>query len=42
MKNWQRRRRVEGVIYAVEAGIAILLIVAAVCYAGYVIGPLIR
>ena len=41
MKNWKRRRRIESVAYAVEAGLAILVIVAAVCYAGYVIGPLI-
>lgn len=38
MKNWERRRRIEAAIYAVEAGLAIIAVVAAVCYAGYVIG----
>lgn len=40
-KNWERRRRIESAIYAVEAGLAIVVIVAAVCAAGYVIGSLI-
>lgn len=41
MKNWQRRRRIESAIYAVEAGLAIIVVVAAVCAAGYLIGTLI-
>lgn len=40
-KNWERRRRIESAIYALEAGLAIIVIVAAVCAAGHVIAPLI-
>lgn len=40
-KNWERRRRIEAAIYAVEAGLAVIVVVAAVCALGYVIGTLI-